>query len=335
VIDLVPDAGQLEIVSNAAGFLRREGPRLRAGEVGQASQAALLRACANLGWLSLTLPAECGGSGLALIDECLVFRELGRHLASGAFLASSIGARLAHTVGETELASRIALGASLVGIAELADAPGRVWWWADEQADFVLIVDIRGKNLRLVKRDMLDVSSAVPTIDPHFQLIEATIGQGAATAEVAGHAAQRLNGSGSVLAAAMLTGIAEYARDESVGYASIRIQFGRPIGVQQAVKHRCADMGMRAEAAWSQTCWAALVLDSEPGQSIRDVSAAKAVAARAAVASCGDNIQNHGGIGYTAGHDAHLYLKRAHIFDRLFGTTDCHLDRVLAADPAP
>lgn len=335
MIDLVPDADQLEMITTVAGFLDRELPRLLAGHPGRAaSHASLIRSCGELGWLSLTVPAERGGAGLGTAEECLVFRELGRRLVTLTFLANSVAARVAYAAGQTELGGRLASGESLAGLAEPADESGTLAWWADEVADYVLIADVRGRALRLVERDALGIRSTTATIDPRYRLIKAVAAGRPVLAEVTGSLAERLSDSGAVLAAAVLTGMAEYARDQSVSYARTRVQFGRPIGVHQAVKHRCADMAMRTEAAWAQTCWAALALDAQPVPAPLDVSAAKAVAARAALANCADNIQNHGGIGYTAEHDAHLYLKRARVVERMFGATSWHLDRVLASDPA-
>jgi alkylation response protein AidB-like acyl-CoA dehydrogenase len=129
----------------------------------------------------------------------------------------------------------------------------------------------------------------------------------------------------------MLAGLAEQVRDASAAYAKVRVQFGRPIGSFQAVKHRCADMALRAEAAWAQTEVAALRFAAPGAAAAFDVAAAKVVAVDAAIRNARDNIQNHGGIGFTAEHPAHLFLKRAHVLEQQLGATRAHLRTVLTA----
>src|SRR5690606_33176714 len=122
-----------------------------------------------------------------------------------------------------------------------------------------------------------------------------------------------------VLASAFLAGLAEAARDMATEHARTRIQFGKPIGVNQAIKHVCADMAVAADAAISQTLFAAIALQSGRGDSMFQVLAAKSVATRAAIDNAANGIQVHGGMGYTFEHNAHLVLKRAHVYAHLFG----------------
>src|ERR1700693_4235901 len=97
-MDLLPTAEQDEIVSAAAGILTKDSPRtlIRAlrGEASSVDPAAWAR-YASLGWFSLGLPEEDGGVGYGLVEEMLLFREIGRHLAPGPFLATTLGARVA------------------------------------------------------------------------------------------------------------------------------------------------------------------------------------------------------------------------------------------------
>jgi len=124
----------------------------------------------------------------------------------------------------------------------------------------------------------------------------------------------------SVLVAAMLSGICEATRDQSAAYAKVRVQFGVPIGSFQAVKHRCADEAVRAEAATQIVTLAALaVRDGRPDADLL-WAAARSVTADHAMRNAADNIQNLGGIGYTAEHDAHLFLKRAQVLADLLLT---------------
>ena len=134
---------------------------------------------------------------------------------------------------------------------------------------------------------------------------------------------------GGVLVAAMAAGIAEATRDDSAFYARTRSQFGRPIGMFQAIKHRCSDMAILAEAAWCQVAYAVLSLSAEHGDAVQQVSAAKVVAGAAAIENASANIQNHGALGCTTEHSAHLYLKRSWVLENLYGTTDYHQRRLL------
>jgi alkylation response protein AidB-like acyl-CoA dehydrogenase len=161
--------------------------------------------------------------------------------------------------------------------------------------------------------------------------------------------AEMIRARGQVLAAALLVGILEAVRDLSVTYVSARQQFGKPIGSFQAVKHRCADMAVRAEAAGSLLWLAALSvqsaeLDAAPGAlpgsgrradgdvdrsgALRLAASVKALASEYAVASAHDNVQNHGGMGFTAECSAHLYVKRALAWSATLGSPDTLLSEV-------
>jgi alkylation response protein AidB-like acyl-CoA dehydrogenase len=135
----------------------------------------------------------------------------------------------------------------------------------------------------------------------------------------------------AVLVAAEAVGVAERALEMSVAHAKVRQQFGRPIGSFQAVKHRCADMAVRAEVARSVTTFAAAALAAGEADAPHHAHVAKALAVDAALANAADNVQNHGGMGYTWEGDAHLYLKRAWVLEHTFGTRAAHLG-ALAAD---
>jgi alkylation response protein AidB-like acyl-CoA dehydrogenase len=138
----------------------------------------------------------------------------------------------------------------------------------------------------------------------------------------------------TTLIAAQLAGIAEATCAMSVDYAKERQQFGQPIGSFQAVKHRCADMAARAEAAITQTRWAALTVDDSAqstGSAAFEVESARVMATRAAVANAEVNIQNHGGIGFTWEHPAHRFVTRARLLELSGGSLADHQAALLAA----
>lgn len=136
---------------------------------------------------------------------------------------------------------------------------------------------------------------------------------------------------GQLGTAAMLVGLAEASLEQIVEYAKVRETFGRKIGSWQAVRHPCADMAIRVEAARSQLWFAATALKERREDAPAHLDAAKLVANQAAMANADSNIQLHGGIGVTDEHHAHLYLKHAMVLARLFGSRRELLGRLLHA----
>jgi alkylation response protein AidB-like acyl-CoA dehydrogenase len=128
--------------------------------------------------------------------------------------------------------------------------------------------------------------------------------------------------------AAEQVGAAEMCLDMSVEYAKVRKQFGRPIGSFQAIKHKCADMLMMVESARSAAFYASALA----GQGERDLeeaaSSAKAFCSDTFFHCAAENIQIHGGIGFTWEHAAHMYFKRAKAAEVLFGAPSFHRERV-------
>jgi alkylation response protein AidB-like acyl-CoA dehydrogenase len=341
-VDLLPSADQLELAAVASEFFAEQVPisaiRDRRDEP-SAIPRKLWSAGADLGLLGVSAAEDVGGSGLDLDDEALLFRELGRWLVPGPFLASVLGARLAVLAGHAGLARSIVTGEVLVGLAQRRDGePGdgrRVAGTFDlfdtPDASYLLVLDPSGAGL-LETASLEDVRT-IECIDPGTRLASATA---AGTAPLCWVPAEDepIRSRGLVLASAVLVGIAEAARDQAVEHAKTRVQFGRPIGVNQAIKHACVDMAVAAEAAWEQTLFAAISLRSGRADAEFQVLAAHVVAGRAAVGNAAASIQVHGGMGYTYEHDAHLYLKRAHVVEQFFGSTRERLGSLLAQEAA-
>jgi alkylation response protein AidB-like acyl-CoA dehydrogenase len=122
-------------------------------------------------------------------------------------------------------------------------------------------------------------------------------------------------------------GGAQRVLDLSVDYAKQRVQFGRPIGSFQAIKHQCADMMLRVEAARSAAYYAACVA-AEGGDLPVAASLASAYCGDAYFQCAGDAIQIHGGVGFTWEYDPHLYFKRARASRSLLGAPAWHRERV-------
>jgi alkylation response protein AidB-like acyl-CoA dehydrogenase len=341
-MDLLPSADQLSLVALAAEFFREQVPVNAIRERRHDTCALAPKAWsagAELGLLGLSAPESVGGSGQGLDDEALLFRELGRALVPGPLLASVLGARLAALSGSTELArsiveGRVPIAVLLLGVgndtARLTSTSlsGRVRLLDADGAGYVLAVGDDGAGL-LETAELTD-REPEPCIDPGSRLATASVVDVPVRCWVPA-SRDPVSLRGAVLAAAQLVGIAEAARDLATEHARNRVQFGRPIGVNQAIKHRCADMAVAAEAALQQTMFAALALQAGRPDAEFQVRSAKVVAGRAAIGNAGEGIQVHGGMGYTYEHDMHLYLKRAHVLDQLFGSRTAHLGHVLAS----
>jgi alkylation response protein AidB-like acyl-CoA dehydrogenase len=133
---------------------------------------------------------------------------------------------------------------------------------------------------------------------------------------------------GATFVALEMLGAANRAMDMAVEYAKDRVQFGRPIGSFQAVKHRCADMlvdveGMRSTAYWAAWCLAAADVDTSIA-----ASTAKTWCSDAAKRVMASALQVHGGIGFTWEHDLHLFLKRSQLDQMTFGDASFHRRRL-------
>jgi alkylation response protein AidB-like acyl-CoA dehydrogenase len=286
------------------------------------------RQAGELGWFGLGLSEAAGGAGYGLPEEMLLFVELGRALAPGPWLGTVLAAHA--LAGSRPLHAAVLAGAHRVAVVEdPREAGGVVGMVADAQAAHGFLV-LGARAVRHVPADAHGVSlEAGASIDPTRRLGRLRLD--GAPAETLPADAAALRAIATVLVAAEAVGVAERTLEMSVEYAKVRQQFGRPIGSFQAVKHRCADMAVRTEVARSLTTYAAVALrDGESGAD-RHVRAAKALATDAAIANASDNVQNHGGMGFTWESDAHLYLKRAWVLEHAFGTRAEHLDALAAA----
>jgi alkylation response protein AidB-like acyl-CoA dehydrogenase len=132
----------------------------------------------------------------------------------------------------------------------------------------------------------------------------------------------------TVLQSAEAVGAAEHLLDTTVQYAKDRVQFGRPIGSFQAIKHRLADLFVTVEAMRAATHDAALTLGDAAPDAPEAVAVAGSYVADAYAHVCGEVIQLHGGIGFTWEHDAHLFVRRAKVDQVLYGAPDWHRERL-------
>jgi alkylation response protein AidB-like acyl-CoA dehydrogenase len=331
-MDLTLGADQEAIRDAIRAVLRErfDAARLRAVlERDDRFDASLWQTGAELGWLGLALPEEAGGAGYGLPEAMLLFVEIGRALATGPWLGNVVaGAALSETGDRSEVAE-IAAGRRRVALVD--DPEGR---WRGNGAPLVDVVDGPLANAVLVLGPTQvtysavrgsDAGEGVFCMDPTRRLGAMTL-DAETTRTLDG--ASGVRATATVLVAAELAGIAERTTELSVDFAKVREQFGRPIGTFQAIKHRCADMAVRAEVARSVVTYAAVALHEAAADAPLFVHAAKTLATDAAIANATDNVQNHGGMGYTWESDAHLYLKRARLMEHVLGTRAAHLDAI-------
>ena len=321
---LAPDAEEAEIASAAAAFLADAMPiaRLHAltGPAAVADMDAGLRAALGaMGWFALAVPESEGGSGLSAVEHALFFREVGRQCGPLDVLAQCLAASVIADAGQ-----RQAVITGEIGVALLVADGGGYRVLGSPDAEIGLLVTPEGAGLHA----LADVrAEARPALDPANSLRRAE----ALPAPFESVAGTRTWQFGQLGVAAMLVGIAEAALDIIVEYAKVRETFGRKIGAWQAVRHPCADMAVRAEAARAQLWYAAAAIKEGRADAGAHLDAAKHLANLAAQGNADSAIQLHGGIGVTDEHDCHLLLKHAMVLARVFGGRRALLGRLLHA----
>ncbi|WP_282692506.1 acyl-CoA dehydrogenase family protein [Streptomyces sp. CC208A] len=320
----------------------------------------------QIGAAGLAVPEEYGGAGRGAVEVHVVMEELGRELSPVPYLGSAVLAvRALLASGDpaacAELLPDLAGG---VSVAALAWAEGGSWdpaairtraerapgggWRLTGAKDHVLDGS-RAGLLLVAARTPAGLSLFAVCPDAPGVRHEETVpldGTRAQSRTVLTGAEARLVGAegdggrilGEVLdlactaLAAEQTGAAAKCLELTVAYARERVQFGRPIGSFQAVKHRLADAYVRVESARSAALGAAFAAATAgPGPELSRLAAsAKSVCSEAFSEVAGETIQLHGGIGVTWEHDAHRYFKRAHGAAQLFGPPHWHRSRLAA-----
>ncbi|WP_128980170.1 acyl-CoA dehydrogenase [Streptomyces roseicoloratus] len=309
------------------------------------------------GLLGVHLPEEHGGGGGDLVDLAVVLEEAGRALLPGPHLPSVLAAELLHRAGHGTQAAAVAGGERIAAVAldpgTLTAAPSRT---ADGLvldglappvlgaacADLIVLPAraVHGTVWLAVDADTLSVrlhASADPVRPTAEVRADGVLVPGGRVLALGSGLVRDL---AAVLLAADACGTAARALDTAAEHARTRVQFGRPIGRFQGVKHLCADMLVRLEQAraltWDaaraarETCGDGESRDGDarpvPGRDVRSLTAALAAATAldAAYTTAKDCIQILGGIGFTWEHDAHLLLRRALVSRQLLGTGDGH-----------
>jgi alkylation response protein AidB-like acyl-CoA dehydrogenase len=320
------------------------------------------QAGAQLGLQGIAIPEKYAGSGFSFAEQAIVLEELGAALYGGPYLASAVMAATALLASRDEAAMGdllpdIASGeivAALaftedsgswdpedIALAAVSDGPG---WLLDghksfvldgQVADVILVVARTGRGLSLfavgAAADGL-TRTVLPTLDQTRKLarLEFTavpsrpIGP---AGEAPAVLARVLDIAAIGLAAEQLGG-AQRCLDMAVRYAKVRHQFGRPIGSFQAIKHRCADLTVEVESLRSAVAYAAAAAAEDSAEVPVVAALVKAYASEVYFHAAAENIQIHGGIGFTWEHDAHLYFKRAKSSELLLGDASYHRARL-------
>lgn len=340
---------QKEIQHQAARLLAercdlRAVRRVLEGE--QAFDSALWKQVAELGWLGVAIPENCGGLGSSPSTLCVIAEELGRALAplpvaSSIYLAAEAILQAGDDAQQRELLPALASGER---IATLAAAEGTLPLMALQRittsvaggrlsgtkmpvadglvADFAVVsaragraaddavglfvVDLHGPGV---------VRQPLQSLDPTRPLARLVFDNAPAQPlrriEHGAAALRRVLDRAAVLIAFEQIGGADAALAMGVEYAKVRQAFGRPIGSFQAIKHKLADMYTRNQLARSNAWYAAWALDASPADLPLAAAAARIAASDAFEFAAKETIQTHGGIGATWEGDMHLFYRRA------------------------
>jgi alkylation response protein AidB-like acyl-CoA dehydrogenase len=286
---------------------------------------------AELGWLGIAVPEELGGVGMGPIEQAVVCEQLGYVDAPGPYFATACMAIPALVaLGATDLLPALIDGSKRATVAWDPEAV------VDAQiADGIVVVD--GEQVAWHERDTLEIAPHATTDGTRRTASVRTTGKGrelgsAAALRYSDDAAGAIDAMAVYLSAEML-GCMQWALDTTVQYVKDREAFGRPIGVFQAVQHRCADMLVQTESSRSAVYYASYALANDLPDAAFAASVAKAYCSDAVHFVTGECIQLHGGIGFTWEHDAHLYFKRATTNRLLLGDAAYHYERALRLDP--
>jgi len=320
----------------------------------------------QLGLQGIAIPEEYGGGGFSFVEQAIVLEQLGAALYPGPYLASAVLAATALLASSDEAAKRdllpgIATGSTVATLAftedngswepdaiRLAATRDDQGWRLDGHknfvlgghcADLILALARTGDGLSLFAVDARAADSADGLTRKQLQTLDQTRTLGrlefsALPARLIGAPGEggpildrTLDVAAIALAAEQLGG-AQRLLDMAVAYAKIRHQFGRPIGSFQAIKHRCADLLLEVESLRSAVGYAAAALAEDSAEVPVLAALVKALASDTYFHVAAENIQIHGGIGFTWEHDAHLYFKRAKSSELFLGDASYHRERL-------
>jgi alkylation response protein AidB-like acyl-CoA dehydrogenase len=314
------------------------------------------RMAEQIGLAGLIVPEEYGGAGFGYVELCIVMEEMGRSLACAPYLATVTATnallQCADDAAKRALLPGIASGETIATLAyvepngrwdlsgiEMRARPKNEEWLLDgskswvldgHTADAILVVARTDAGLELFRVDA-DAAGLERTALPELDLTRklADLGFSATPATKVGRgdqtaALERVLALTIAALAAEQVGGAQVCLDMATEYARTRLQFGRPIGSFQAIKHKCADMLVEVEFARTAAYNACFCAAEDPDEILEAAPLAKAYCSEAFFHAAAENIQIHGGMGFTWEHPAHLYFKRAKASELLFGDPAHH-----------
>ncbi len=357
---------QQELRSTAARFLDEKSSSEKVRELMETRDGfdeATWKQMADLGWFGMAIPEEYGGLGFGFVEITVLMEEMGRKLLAAPYLSSIILGANAILNGGTDDQKRallpgIADGTTratvafvepsgkweLGGIELQATESGGNWTLTGDKsyvldghtATLLIVAAKTGADeisLFTVDPDADGVTrTPLETLDMTRKQAKITFAKTPATLlgeRGAGGAALQstLDQAAAALSSEMVGG-AQACLDASTTYAKERYQFGRPIGSFQAIKHKCANMLMEVEMARSAAYYAGWAAAEDPEELSLAASLSKAYCSDAYFHAAAENIQIHGGIGFTWEHDAHLYFRRAKSSEIYLGDATYHRELV-------
>jgi alkylation response protein AidB-like acyl-CoA dehydrogenase len=319
-------------------------------ETDTAYDAGLWSKLAHQGYTGIIFPEACGGVGLGKVELMLLMEEAGRALLPGPFfstvvLAGSVLEALSTPAHQKKYLAPICRGEVRATVAimeasaswdprevQLSASGGRLTgeklFVPDAAiADFIIVVARNGVFVSDSKSSGLKISPMLG-MDLTRKLYAVEFNN--TPAERIGEA-DKLTRAFDVATAALaaeLVGGMQRTLDVTVEYAKTRKQFGKPIGMFQAVQHQCADMYLETESARSAVYYAGWALQENSPDATAAVSIAKMYASDAARTVGNRGIQIHGGMGFTWENDLHLLYRRAKASETAFGDATFHRERI-------
>lgn len=269
---------------------------------------------ADLGVTALLVPERFDGLDAHPADLVVALERLGRWCVPGPIAETIAVAPV--LLADDERCRALAGGELIVTVALPPQVPRAV----DADAAGLVLLAESGRVSEAQAGEQHE------SVDPSRRLFDVTATGAAWDADI-----PRAYEFGALATAAQLVGAGQALLDAAVDYAKQRTQFGRVIGSYQAIKHKLADVHIAVELARPLVYGAALSLAAESPDTARDVSAAKAAAADAALLAARSALQTHGAIGFTAEHDLSLWLLRVQALRPAWGDPTVHRRRVLEA----
>ena len=295
-----------EIAASAREVFERETPRdailtrLRSEPLSRGAW----RAAAEVGWFRLLTSASAGGIEAGPAEVAVLFREVGRYLPVGPFQETVVAGGFLRSLFDLGAADRL-IGFGRSDLVEFADACDLILMRIDLDGTAAIVaVEPRQDRVSITRLSAFDLISSPCRVEVESAQNRLLL-EGARATELLA----RIDVYEAIAAMATLAGISAEVLDRSVRYAKDRVQFDRPIGSFQAVQHCLADMAVTV-AAIESSLSAAVALAGGPQIEAVGVRALHAEAAKLARGLAESGLQVHGGIGFTAEHPLHVYLKR-------------------------